>query len=107
MTTIVPQFIRRRRDVLRLRPQAAYASLDLVTAQAVESGQTVLVGMGSTGIGGETTALALAVEAVAYQTLIRAAFGDRSPVITVSDATGLALAQDAARRAYRYHGAIA
>lgn len=104
VTTIVPQFVRRRRDALRLRPHAAYASLDLTIASAVESGQTVLVGMGSTGIGGETTALALAAEAVAYQTLTRAAFGDRSPAVTVSDATGLALAQDAARSAYRNHG---
>jgi hypothetical protein len=104
VTTIVPQFFRRRREMLRLRPHAAYASLEQVTAHAVESGQTVLVGMGNTGIGGETTALALAAEAVAYQTLIRAAFGDRSPAITVSDATGLALAQDAARSAYRFHG---
>jgi hypothetical protein len=106
MTAIVPQFVRRRREVLRLRPQAAYASLDLTTAQAVESGQTVLIGMGNTGIGGETTALALAAEAVAYQTLVRAAFGDRSPAVTVSDATGLAFAQDASRSAYRYHGTV-
>lgn len=105
-TAIVPQFVRRRREVLRLRPHAAYASLDLVTAQAVESGQTVLIGMGNTGIGGETTALALAAEAVAYQTLVRAAFGDRSPVVTVSDATGLMLAEDAAHSAYRVHGAV-
>lgn len=107
MTTIVPQFIRRRRDVLRLRPQAAYDLLDLTTAEAIESGQTVLIGMGNAGIGGETTLLALALEAIAYQTLVRSAFGDRSPAVTVSEATGLALAQDAARHAYRYHGTIA
>lgn len=107
VTAVVPQFARRRRELLRLRPQDAYASFDLVTAEAIERGQTVLMGMGNTGIGSETTVLALAAESVAYQMLIRTSYGDRSPAVTVSDATGLAIVQDAVRNAYRFHGITA
>lgn len=106
-TVIVPQFVRRRHDAGRLRPLPAYEALVDMTEEAVESGRTILVGLGSTGLGGESTALALAAEEVAYQTVVRAAYGDRAPVVTVSEGTGLALAMDAARKAYRRQGKVA
>lgn len=99
--TVVPQFARRRQAAVALRPLPAYETLDGTTAAAVENGRTVLIGMGSAGIGGAATILALAAEEVAYQTVARSAYGDRTPIVTVSDATGLPLAFDAVRKAYR------
>lgn len=106
-TVIVPQFVRRRRDLIRLRPLPAFAALDSMAAQAVEDGHATLVGFGSAGLGGESSILALAAEAVAYQAVVRAAFGDRNPIVAVSDATSLPLAFDALRAAYRRQRGVA
>lgn len=100
-TAVVPQFVRRRCNVLALRPQRAYEALDGLADVAVERGQTLLIGIGNTGIGGQSTALALAAQEIAYQTAARVAYGDREPVLSASDATALPLIFDAARRAYR------
>ena len=107
LTVVVPQFVRRRRDIVTLRHQPAYADLNEMTASAVEAGRTVMVGMGSVGLGGESTALALAAEEVAFQAVVRAAYGDRTPIVTVSDGTGLSLAFDAVRKAYRRQDKVA
>lgn len=104
LTTVAPQFVRRRRSVVSLRPQSAYAGLNDMAASSVEGGRTILVGLGSVALGGESTVLALAAEEIAYQTVARVAYGDREPAVTASDGTGLSIAFDAVRKAYRRQG---
>lgn len=103
VTAIVPQFVRRRRDSAVLRRQAAYAAIPAMATTAVEAGQSMIVGMGDAGVGGESTLLAIAAEAVAYHTVAAAAYGDRMPAVTTSSGTGLPLAIEAVRAAFREH----
>jgi hypothetical protein len=96
-----------RRWRLSLRPIRAYAALPTLVDEAIESDRTVHVSFGNAGVGAETTLTAL-VGAEALATLAeRAAIGERSPLVTVSDPLGLALAQDTLRRGYAARGALA
>lgn len=102
LTLIGTALVRRWR--LALRPIRAFAALPALVDEAIESDRTVHVSFGNAGVGAETTLTAL-VGAEALQALAeRAAIGDRSPVVTLSDPLGLALAQDSLRRAYIARG---
>ena len=102
LTIVGAVLMRRWRGALR--PIAAYAAMPTLVDAAIESDRTVHASLGSAGIGAESTLTAL-VGAEAMQALAeRAAIGDRSPVITMSDPMGLALAQDALRRGYAARG---
>lgn len=93
-----------RRWRLSLRPLRAFGTLPTLVDEAIESDRTVHVSFGHAGVGAETTLTAV-VGAEALQAMTeRAAIGDRSPLVTLSDPLGLALAQDTLRRGYRARG---
>ena len=93
--------IRRR---YMLRRIAAYERMPLLTGLAIESNRPLHVSFGSVGIGGGSTILALASADLAYYLSGRAAIGDVSPLISVSDTSALPLGQDTLRRAYEARG---
>lgn len=101
ISVIATQFIRRRRDLVTLRPIAAYAALPLMVGEAIEANHPVHLSFGSANLGGSSTLLALASAELFYQAVQRAAIGAVSPIITVSDTTAIPLGQDTLRRAYR------
>ncbi len=93
-----------RRWRLSLRPIRAFAALPALVDEAIESDKTVHVSFGNAGVGAETTLTALVGAEVLDTLAERAAIGDRSPIVTLSDPLGLALAQDTLRRAYTARG---
>lgn len=97
---ILTQTIRRRRRATPLRPIRAFEMLPLMIGEAVEADRPLHVSLANTGLGGESTVLTLAAAELAYQAARRAAIGATAPIITVSDASALPLAQDTLRRAY-------
>jgi hypothetical protein len=101
ISVVVTQFVRRRKDLFTLREIPAYSTLPLVVGESIEANRPMHVSLGSAGIGGANTLLALASAELAYQVVQRAAIGAVAPILTVSDASALSLAQDTLRRAYR------
>jgi hypothetical protein len=101
ISVVVTQFVRRRHDLFTLRDIPAYSTLPLVIGEAIEANRLMHISLGSAGIGGSNTLLALASAELAYQVVQRTAIGAVSPILTVSDASGLLLAQDTLRRAYQ------
>lgn len=89
---------------LPLRPIAAYESMKNLLARAAEAGQPIHISVGTGGIGrastADTTAGLYALEYLAD----RAASNAIPPIVTVSDATALPIAQDQLRRAYQRQG---
>jgi hypothetical protein len=106
VSVIVTQFVRRRNDLFTLRDIPAYRALPMVVGEAIEANRPVHVSLGSAGLGGTNTLLALASAELAYQTVQRTAIGAVAPVITLSDPSALPLAQDTLRRAYRARGLL-
>lgn len=98
---VIAVLSRRRREPFRLRPIQAYKLIPGMIGRAIEADQPLHISMGSAGIGGESTALAVASAEMAYQIARRAAIGDTSPLLTLSNAAALPLGQDALRRAYQ------
>jgi hypothetical protein len=101
ISVVVTQFVRRRADLFALRDIPAYSALPLVVGEAIEANRPVHLSLGSAGIGGPTTLLALASAELAYQMAQRTSIGAVPPIVTVSDPSALPLAQDTLRRAYR------
>lgn len=101
ISLIITQFIRRRRDLVTLRPIPAYTTLPLMVGEAIEANRPVHISFGSASLGGSSTALTLASAELFYQTAQRAAIGAVPPILTVSDTTAIPLGQDTLRRAYR------
>ncbi|GAB4306938.1 MAG: hypothetical protein Kow00117_00030 [Phototrophicales bacterium] len=90
-----------------LRPQPAYNKMPSMIGNAIESDRPLHISLGSAGIGGESTVLAVAVAELAYQLAKRATIGDTSPILTLSNASAFPLAQDTLRRAYQSRGMLA
>lgn len=103
---IVTQFARRRRDLYALREIPAYKALPLMIGQAIEANRPVQVSLANTGLGGNSTLLSLASAELAYQITYRAVIGGAQPILTVSDPSAIALAQDTLRRAYTARGML-
>jgi hypothetical protein len=92
---------RRRRTPFPLRTIPAFAVMPALTQRAIEADRPVHISLGSAGLGGETTLLAVAGAELAYQLSSRAAMGVTSPILTLTDPSALPLAQDTLRRAYQ------
>lgn len=107
VVVIVTQFLRRRGDLFALRRLAAYDALPGFVSRAIETDQRLHLSLGSAGIGGETTLLAVVSAELAYQVAREAAIGDTPPLFTLTDASALPLAQDTLRRAYANRGRLA
>jgi len=101
LTVITTQFARRRRDLYPVRAIAGYETVPLLIGQAVEAGRRIQVSSGAAGIGGTSTALALASYEVLYQIAGRAAASGVPPLAVAGDSTALPLLMGAIRRAYR------
>ncbi len=90
--------VRRRPALRRIE---AYEMMPDIVGRTVEADRPLHISLGSAGIGGESTMIAVVGASLAYQLALRAAVGDHSPLITASDTSAIPLAQDALRRAYR------
>lgn len=101
LVAIGAQVMRRQQRVkLALRRITAYQALPVVIGEAVESERPIHVSFGSSGLGGDSTVSALAVADLLYPLVERAAIASQPPIVTMSDATTLPLAQGTLRRAY-------
>lgn len=98
---------RRRRQPFVLRGIPAYDAMPGVIGRSIEADRPAHLSFGSAGLGGETTALAVASAELAYHLARRGAIGDTSPLLTLSSASALPLAQDSLRRAYQSRGSAA
>lgn len=97
--TLAGRFIVRRFTV-HFRPIAAYEHLGLLGAEAIESDLQLHLSIGEGALGSADTISALTAAEVAYRLADRAAIGERPPLLTLSSAITLPLAQDTLRRAY-------
>ncbi len=87
-----------------LRPLPGFALLDGFAEQAVETGRTLHVSMGTRGIGGASTADTMAGLMALERLAEQAVATGLKLVITVSDPSLLPIAQDTLRRAYERRG---
>jgi len=87
-----------------LRPLPGFALLDGFVGQAVETGRTLHVSMGTKGIGGASTADTMAGLMALERLAEQAVATGLKLVITVSDPSLLPIAQDTLRRAYEGRG---
>lgn len=97
---------RRRRIPVALRPIAAYEALPTQIGAAIEANRPVHTSLGSAGIGGSSTALAIAGAELFYRVVQRASISTVAPLLTVSDPTAIPLAYATLRRAYNSRGLI-
>ncbi len=91
-----------RRISLILRQIPAYEIMPAAAADAVESDNRLHFAIGGDGVGTLGTASALAAAEMVYRLAERLAISHRTPLVTLSDALNLPLAQDTLRRAYEY-----
>ena len=105
-TPIATQVIRRRRSAFPLRPIPAYDALPLMVGASIEANRPVHLSLGSAGIGGGQTLLALVNAELFYRIAQQAAIGATTPLITTSDSTAVPLAYDTLRRAYESRGLL-
>lgn len=89
-----------RRWRLSFRPLRGFSALTTLAGEAIESDRTVHVALGNAGVGRESTVTALAGNELLGFLAERAAIGDRSPTVTMSDPLGLAVAQDTLRATF-------
>ena len=106
ITIIVTQFVRRRRTLYVLREIPAFERLPGMIGEAIEQNRPVHVSLGSSGLGGASTLVAVANAELFYQVTRLAVIGTAAPIFTVGDTSALPLAQDTLRRAYASRGTI-
>ena len=95
---------RKRKIPFPLRRIAAYENMSVLAGRAIESDQPLHISLGSAGLGGESTLLAIAGAELAYHAASQVVIGDRSPLLTVADPSALPLGQDTLRRVYDARG---
>lgn len=106
VSVVLTAEIRRRKRQFPLRDIAAYEAIPLMVGESIEANRPVHLSLGSAGIGGNSTMLALVGAELCYQITRQAAIGDMPPILTLSDATALPLGQDTLRRAYQSRGLV-
>jgi hypothetical protein len=94
----------RSRRSPRVRSIAAFEELPDQTGRATESGQTLHLSLGTSGVGGGDTVTSLAGMAVLDHLADLGVATDTPPLVTVSHPTLLPLAQNVLRRAYVRRG---
>lgn len=104
--TMVGRFLVRR-FTLRFRRIPAYEALPLLAADAVESDRRLHFALGHSALGESSTVSALTSAEIVYRMAQRLAVGKHAPMITLSSAMTLPLAQDTLRRAYEYRHKLA
>lgn len=98
---LIAIFSRRRKNPFPLRRITAYERVAALVGRSIEADRPLHISLGSAGIGGANTLLALAGAEMAYQIALQTAIGDQSPIVTTSEGSALPLAQTALRDAYR------
>jgi len=101
VATLVGRFIARR-FAPPLRPIPAYDRLPALAADAVESNDRIHFSMGHSALGETSTVSALASAEIIYRLAERLAINYQTPLVTLSSAMTLPLAQDTLRRAFEY-----
>lgn len=101
ISVVMTQFVRRRKDIFTLRDIPAYSLLPITAGEAIEANRPMHISLGSAGIGGPNTLLALASAELFYQMAQRTSIGATPPILTLSDSSALPLGQDMLRRAYQ------
>jgi hypothetical protein len=92
--------------VFPVRPLPAIEAVPGMIGESIEAGRPLHISMGSAGIGGAETTAALASTALFYRIAERAAIGNVSPMVTMSDSSALALGYATLRRAYAARGRL-
>lgn len=100
MVLITTNFVRRGRLHPILRRIPAYERIPGLVGLSIESSRPLHISLGSTGIGDESTLLAITSAELAYQVTSRASIGDASPILTMTNTSAIPLGQDTLRRAY-------
>ena len=95
------RLMRRRRAQRRI---AGLERLPAWTGRAIETNRPLHLSFGSAGIGGDNTPLALAGNELFHHIIAGADAGDAPPMMSMSAAMSLPLAQDTARRAWNRDG---
>jgi len=103
---VISPIIRKRRNLITLRRIPAYEALPSFVGRSIESSRPLHISLGSAGIGGESTLLAIASAELAYQVVQQAAIGDAPPILTLTSASAFPLGQDTLRRAYQSRGLV-
>ncbi len=93
----------RRRPYI-IRTILAFEYMKSFVGLSVESNQPLHLSIGSVGLGGESTLLAIASAELAYHMTRRTAIGDVSPILSLSETSALPLGMDTLRRAYVARG---
>ncbi len=99
LTILLRAFVRSRHG-LPVRPITGYTTAPRVQGRSIETGQSLHISLGTSGIGGADTAAALAGLTFLQAISDEAVACDSPPLITTSEPTTLILAQDALRRSY-------
>ena len=107
ITIITTQVVRGGAINPALRRIKAYReTLPRMVGLSIESSRPLHLSLGSAGIGGEQTLLAIASAELVYQMTERVAIGDAVPILTMTNTSAIPLAQDTLRRAYRSRGLL-
>lgn len=85
---------------LPMRALGGYLAIPRLQGRAIETGQSLHISLGTSGVGGANTAATLAGLTVLETIADEAVASDSPPTVTVADPTAMILAQDALRRAY-------
>ena len=101
LVLITTNFLRRGRLRPTLRPIAAYDNVPRLVGLSIEASRPIHLSIGSSGIGDESTLLAIASAELAYQVTVQTAIGDASPILTMTNTSAIPLGQDTLRRAYQ------
>lgn len=104
VSIIATQFVRRARNRFPLRVIPAFSVLPDYVGLSIEANSPLHLAMGSSGVGGTSTLLSLASAEFFYQIAQRASISDVAPILTMSNASSLPLAQDTLRRAFISRG---
>lgn len=95
-----------QRGRFTLRRITAYEQMPQLAGLSIESNRPMHLSIGGTGLGGESTLLAIATAELANQIVRRLAIGDVPPILTLSNTSALPLGQDTLRRAYASRGML-
>ncbi|MBL8145066.1 MAG: hypothetical protein JNL34_01660 [Anaerolineae bacterium] len=99
------QFVRRKRAAFPVRAISGYQALPGQIGLAIEKGQGLHVSLGSSGLGGPSSAMALAANELLYQISLRSSVGGTAPAVTMSEPTAIPMAYGTLQAALRKRGA--
>jgi len=94
------KWIKEDRMFASLRPIAAFDSIKLLMAQAIEEGKSLHLSLGSGSVTDATTAETLAGLTVLEHLSLQSAAAETSPVVTMADPATMLMAQNTLRKAY-------